>query len=88
MTPRQYLLGLNKPYITLPEVAKALETDYSTFWYRLRDAPEAEKAEANGAFRAGATITFTLDSAIAFAERHQKYWAARQQVPLLQRNAK
>ena len=84
--PRQYLATLGKPYVTLPDIARALEMVYTTLYMRVRDLPAAEQPEAYGAFRAGGNITMTAGAAADWCERHLEYWAARQAIPRNQRN--
>lgn len=78
MTPRQYLVDLGRPFVTLPDIAKALGLDYHTLYFRLRDLPDTEKPEAHGAFRAGAATTWTLAAGSDFAEHHARFWKERQ----------
>lgn len=78
MTPREYLLSLNKEFITRPDIARAIDIDASGLHYRISVLPPEELPENNGAFRVGGYTTFTIDAAIAWTERHVRYWAARQ----------
>ena len=78
MTPRQYLLSLNKPYITLPDCAKSLGLDTAGLHYRVHVSPQEERPENNGGFKAGGLLCFVCDTGIAWVERHEKYWADRQ----------
>lgn len=73
-TPRQYLIGLNRPYVTLPDVARSLGVVYGTLLSRIKAMPPRERPEPGYAFRAGGSITFTLDKAIEWAERHEDWW--------------
>ena len=78
MSPKEYLLSLGRPHVTFPEIAKALDLEYITLHWRLKNLPPEEHPDAFGAFRAGGVNILVLDNGIRWVERHQKYWAERQ----------
>lgn len=77
-TTEKNLRALGRPYVTLADISRAIAEDAgidaNSFPYRVRDLPPEEKPEAWGAFRAGATTTFTLDAAITWVNHHMAWW--------------